>query len=274
MAPRLGWLPTPWGAIPLYAWGLSVGLGWVAAWLLTARLLRGQRHLPPHLVEAWLPAGLGALSGAWGLGAVLSLPAALPLDPSSIGALLGALLGALGWLRRRGLRVGPALDALAPGALLAAALVSLGCWFHGCHFGPPLPASAPRWLTALGDVPGLPAHLPASTSGARHPVPLYLTAGLLGGSGWLAHRLHCHPRTARRDGDLLRTALCLWAGLRLAAAPLRLAVTKEPLPTTILASTDALGAALLALFALASRRGEPTRPPGSDQGGPSPSASP
>ncbi len=216
MAPRLGWFPTPWDVVPLYSWGLAVGLGWVSAWWVTARLVRGQRHLPHRLVEAWLPVGLGASIGTWGLGAASTLPFQRPLEPSSSGAVLGALLAGGWWLRRRHASLLASFDALVPGALLAAAFAACGCWLHGCHFGVPLPDSAPRWLIALGALPESSRPPAFRAAAGLHPLPLYLASVLLAASLYAACRLRRVPRLTRHEGASLRGALLLWAVLRVA----------------------------------------------------------
>ncbi len=268
MWPDLARAPGPFGPVTVHGWGLMAGLGWMLGWMLTAALRRGQRAAPTGVLDAWLPVGLGALGGGWGLGALLATMGGGPLAPSSSGALLGAVLGLALGSRGQPIRVhAEVADLLAPGIALAGALVSVGCWLQGCHFGIPLPEGGPGWLAAAGRFPSgstafgmlrAQGALPAAAAATMplHPVQLYLGAGLLLLSLTATRRLHCLPSARRAPGSTASRAALGWAVLRLAVSPWR-----HPLDEARLAAglpVEGLGALLVALLVTLTVRRLPT----------------
>jgi len=265
MWPKIASAPGPFGPVTVHGWGLMAGLGWMLGWGLTAVLRRGQRAAPPGVLEAWLPVGLGAMGLGCSLGALLAAAGAGALAPSSSGALLGALLGLAFWGRGRSPRArAEAADLLTPGIALAGALVSVGCWLQGCHFGSALPPGTPPWLAAAGRFPpeatafqvleALGALSPeAASTMPLHPVQLDLAAGLLLLSLAAARRLHCLPGAWRTPGSTAWRGALGWALLRLAASPLRHPSSEMRLAALV--PVEGLGALLVALLvALAVRR--------------------
>lgn len=145
------------GPVTLYTFSALVNLG------VAAGLVWLYRQAPAQHKTAWLDLGLAATAGGLA-GARLAYVAVNasyyanhPLEALWIwqgglawpGAALGAWLGA-GWLaRRRGLALGPALDALAVPIMLLSALTWGGCLAAGCAYGAEVaPGELPAWLVS------------------------------------------------------------------------------------------------------------------------------
>lgn len=135
------------GPLALRWYGLAVLAGLLAGLWLAGREAQRKR-LPEGLIAdlaVWvIPGGLlGArllhVIGRWP--SYLANPAAaLALTEGGLaiqGALLGGLLAGALALRRRGLRLGPVVDAVAPGLLLGQAIGRIGCLVTGDAVGMP-----------------------------------------------------------------------------------------------------------------------------------------
>jgi prolipoprotein diacylglyceryltransferase len=229
-------VPTPWGDLPFYAYGLSLGVGLVAAWYLaraSAKRLNtdGEAMALPVAVAAF-----GAIIVSWlGRGLLEALGGGGP-DGFGFhgGAFSGpfALAGALGaaalLARRMELPVARTLDALAPSVALAYTADALGHYLHGTAFGLLLPEGAPELVRQLGTFPrwvlsgdrlGSPAYLhhllhfsermtsEAAASLPVHPVQLYDVAlGAFVGAAAFAS-----ARPSVRAGTLASLVACALA---------------------------------------------------------------
>jgi phosphatidylglycerol:prolipoprotein diacylglycerol transferase len=145
------------GPVTVYTFSALVNLGVAAglAWLYW--------RAPAQHKTAWLDLGLAATAGGLA-GARLTYVAVNagyyanhPLEAFLIwqgglawpGAALGALLGAAWLARRRGLALGPLLDALALPLALLSALTWGGCLAAGCAYGAEVaPGELPAWLVS------------------------------------------------------------------------------------------------------------------------------
>lgn len=158
-------------ALPSAPLALLLGV-WAGAWLAERAAPRGQAEAVSTLAMLMLAAGLVCARLAYAA-RFLAIYAADPLsllspNPASLdlwAGLAGAALGGLAYGWRRGLRLWPTLDALAPGLALLAVAVGLA------HL-------------ASGDAFGAPANLPWSIwlwEAWRHPTQLYelIAAGLV-----------------------------------------------------------------------------------------------
>lgn len=135
------------GPLALRWYGLAVLAGLLAGFWLAGREAQRKR-LPEGLIAdlaVWVIPG--GLLGARLLHVIDRWPsylanpaAALALTEGGLaiqGALLGGLLAGAVALRRRGLRVGPVVDAAAPGLLLGQAIGRIGCLVTGDAVGAP-----------------------------------------------------------------------------------------------------------------------------------------
>jgi phosphatidylglycerol---prolipoprotein diacylglyceryl transferase len=217
-------VPTPWGSIPLYAYGIALGAGLVVSWYVALAAARRLGSDGDEVARPFLAALLGATiagvlgdaivegmrgtDGAFALhGGAFSGPFAL------VGAVTAGTLGA----RRAGGDPWRLADVAAPclGVLYAANAV--GHYLHGSAFGRLLSSGAPGFLRALGTFPrwelpgdriGSPAYVHhllafpeemfgrAAESMPVHPVQLY--DALLGAAVAMIAYHRVRPETPQR----------------------------------------------------------------------------
>ncbi len=161
MAPVVFHLATPFGFVPVYSYGILLGLSLIAIWYFLLYVGVRKEHFNRSLAATSLVAATcGALVGArvlyWALNGEADGVSAWALGSGGLhglGGIGGGLLGAYLYLRRRGVPVLAWADAVAPSLGLGAFLTEIGCWLHGSGFGTVLATSAPRWLKRLGTYP-------------------------------------------------------------------------------------------------------------------------
>ncbi|MFO0697213.1 MAG: prolipoprotein diacylglyceryl transferase family protein [Polyangiales bacterium] len=247
MHPILVHVPTPWGAVPVYGYGVFLGLALLAGWYLSLHLAERDDRDASLVGDGFLVAVLAGLVGgrlAYVLvhpGTVRSFREAFAIHGGGmvgLGSIGAGLLALLAFARYRGARPLVLADLYAPAFAAAAVLVRGGCYLFGCCFGRLLPEHAPRLLAKLGTFPrveeggslvGSPAYLHHLAThpermplGARaslpvHPTQLYeIVLGLaVFGAVMVVHRRR------RFDGQTLTVALFLHAVVRLAVEPFR-----------------------------------------------------
>lgn len=192
------------GPFPLRAYALAILTGvFLAVWITSRRYERlgGEADTVMDVALVAVPAGIVGAR----LYHVVTSPEAyfgpqgnLALIPQvwrgGLGIWGGVAFGTLAavwWLRRKGLRVAPFADCVAPGLLVAQAVGRLGNWFNQELFGRP---TALPWGLEIDAV-----HLPAGYAPGTlfHPTFLYEMLWNLAGAAflvWLGRRL------AARDG--------------------------------------------------------------------------
>ncbi len=160
MHPVVFVLPTPWGEIPFYAYGLALGAGLVAAWYLARASARRLGEDPDVMAAPFAAAALAAIVlgglGGWLRATIVGVPAPTGFHGEAFSgpfALAGALASAALLAHRRGLPVVRVLDALAPCLALAYVADAAGHYLHGTEFGVLLPDGAPGLLESLGTFP-------------------------------------------------------------------------------------------------------------------------
>jgi phosphatidylglycerol:prolipoprotein diacylglycerol transferase len=252
--PTLFHLKTPFGAVAVPAFGVSLALSVLAGWYLVRR---DERFRAEPLARLYLLAVVVAFFGAR-LAYLLGTPRAVRsgFDVIAIfdGGLsaFGAVVAALALLplvaraeraERISLTAPAFADALAVPGLVAGAIVALGAYLAGASFGRLLPAAAPGFLRALGTFPRSAVHedavgrfpegppvlvhqlhayaerldVDAAASLPVHPVQLY-EAALLAVAALAAH---LYAREPRRAGHVAALGLASYALVRLATDPFR-----------------------------------------------------
>ncbi len=165
MHPILVHLPTPWGVVPIYSYGVMLGLSLIAAWYFVMRMGAAKEGLDRELMaNTFIVTAVSAIVGSRVLYILTNLD---ELDTAakwfSVGGGLVAYGGFLGgflasWLYLRTKRV-PLMawaDVVAPTLGLGLFLTRIGCYLYGCDFGARLSGDAPRWLASLGSFPRWP----------------------------------------------------------------------------------------------------------------------
>ena len=163
MHPVLFEIPTPWGPVPIYSYGVMLGCSLLAAWGLVMRLgARAENLDPERMANAFLATAVAAIVGARGL-YVLTNPEEfthpgqwLALRSGGLvayGGFLGGFVGSWIYLRRQKISLLAWADVVAPSLGLGLGLTRIGCYLFGCDFGRPLGEGAPAWLKAAGTFP-------------------------------------------------------------------------------------------------------------------------
>ncbi len=166
MYPILVTLSTPWGALPLYSYGVTLGLGCLLAWYLVMR--RGVRRFglrKPFLATGFFLSLVTVIVGAR-VGYVLTHMHQLDhpshwfaLHAGGLSLYGAVILGLLvSWLycRTQHVPLRVWLDIIAPAVAWNVVLLSVGNWLYGSNFGVLLSDHAPRWLRLLGRFPQWP----------------------------------------------------------------------------------------------------------------------
>ncbi len=150
------------GNLPIFSYGVMLGLALLAGWFLTLRLAPSAGLSKDTVANGFLVAALFALVGArllyvltnldkFGtLGAMLNLRSG---GYSLYGGLFGGIFGSWVCLRSHEISVLRWGDLVAPSLALGLVLGRIGCYLFGCDFGTRLREDAPGWLQRAGTFP-------------------------------------------------------------------------------------------------------------------------
>lgn len=164
MHPVLFEIPTPWGALPIYSYGVMLGTSMIVAWYLVMHLGEKREGMQrEQMANAFITTAVFAIVGSRVL-YVLTNPDEFH-DPMrffalregglvAYGGFLGGLLGSWVYWRRKNVSLLSWADVVAPTLGLGLGFTRIGCYMFGCDFGAPLAADAPPWLKSLGTFPG------------------------------------------------------------------------------------------------------------------------
>lgn len=153
------------GSLPIFSYGVMLGLSLIVGWFFTLRLaggVQGDALSKDVVANTFLVAALFALVGARLLYVLVNLDEFHSLGDvvnlrrggyTAYGGLLGGILGSWVALRSREISVWRWGDLAAPSLAIGLVLTRIGCWLFGCDFGSRLPDGAPAWLQRLGAFP-------------------------------------------------------------------------------------------------------------------------
>lgn len=163
MHPILVTLPTPWGKLPIYSYGVMLGTSLIIAWYIIMWLGSRKDGLDREVMaNCFIATAVSAIAGARILYIFTNLhefhtfSQLFALRSGGLvayGGFLGGLLGSWGFLKLKKVPLAPWADAVAPTLGTGLLFTRIGCYLYGCDFGKPLSASAPGWLKALGTFP-------------------------------------------------------------------------------------------------------------------------
>lgn len=160
-----------WESLPIYSYGVMLGLSLVAGWYIVLGLMRRQNpetdtarreEYMRHMADCYVFTAFAAVAGSRVLYIITNLSefptlwSMLKLRSGGLvayGGFLGGLVGSIVYLRSKGYALWPWADAAVPSLGTGLAITRLGCYMYGCDFGRPLPASAPGFLKRLGSFP-------------------------------------------------------------------------------------------------------------------------
>ncbi|RZI95982.1 MAG: prolipoprotein diacylglyceryl transferase, partial [Rubrivivax sp.] len=166
--PLPGW-ELPWlgkvMALPIYSYGVMLGLSIVVGWYLTLGLAKRDGLPPEEMANNYVFTALMAIIGSRVLYVVTnpdefkSLADIFALRRGGLvayGGFLGGFLGSWLYLKTKKLPLLPWADVAVPSLATGLMITRIGCYLFGCDFGKPLTASAPAFLQRLGTFPHWP----------------------------------------------------------------------------------------------------------------------
>ncbi len=152
----------PWESLPIYSYGVMLGLSLVVGWYLVLGLTDRQGLPRDKMADCYVFTAFMAVAGSRVLYILTNLQefptlwSMLQLRSGGLvayGGFLGGLLGSIIYLRRNGFSLWKWADAAVPALGTGIMITRLGCYMYGCDFGRALPANAPGWLKTLGSFP-------------------------------------------------------------------------------------------------------------------------
>jgi len=163
------------GPLPIYSYGVMLGLSLVVGWYLTLGLAE-RDGLPKELMaNNYVVTAIAAVIGSRILYIVTnlnefdSLRAMLDVRKGGLvayGGFLGGFVGSLVYLRANRIPLLPWADVAVPSLASGLMITRIGCYLFGCDFGKPLSQTAPAWLQKLGTFPHWPEDLIPNSVGS------------------------------------------------------------------------------------------------------------
>lgn len=151
-----------WQSLPIYSYGVMLGLSLVVGWFLVLGLTEKQGLPRDKMADCYVFTAFMAVAGSRVLYILTNLSefpdlwSMLQLRSGGLvayGGFLGGLLGSIVYLRRNGFSLWKWADAAVPALGTGLMITRLGCYMYGCDFGAPLKPGAPGWLQHLGTFP-------------------------------------------------------------------------------------------------------------------------
>jgi phosphatidylglycerol:prolipoprotein diacylglycerol transferase len=166
-------------SLPIYAYGVMLGLSLVVGWYLTLRLAEQDGLPKTTMANCYVVTALCALAGARLL-YVLTNPdefqsigdvfAVRSGGLVAYGGFIGGLLGSWAFLYPKKIPLLAWADDAVPSLAAGLVLTRIGCYLFGCDFGQRLGDGAPQWLKTLGTFP----HWPVGTLASGDGSPAYI----------------------------------------------------------------------------------------------------
>jgi phosphatidylglycerol:prolipoprotein diacylglycerol transferase len=163
------------GPLPIYSYGVMLGLSLVVGWYLTLGLAERDGLPKETMANCYVVTAIAAVAGSRILYILTNLNEftldqqtheALPFGQViaglfamrkgglvAYGGFLGGLAGSYFFLRQHKLPLLPWADVAVPSLASGLMITRIGCYLFGCDFGQPLKANAPAFLKKLGTFP-------------------------------------------------------------------------------------------------------------------------
>jgi phosphatidylglycerol:prolipoprotein diacylglycerol transferase len=165
--------------VPIYAYGVMLGMSLVVGWYLTLPLAEKDGLPRETMANCYVVTALAAIAGS----RVLYI-ATNPEEFKSIwdlfalrngglvayGGFIGGLVGSWAFLAPKKIRLLAWADDAVPSLASGLLITRIGCYLFGCDFGKRLPEDAPRWIKALGTFP----HWASGTLASGEGSPAYV----------------------------------------------------------------------------------------------------
>jgi phosphatidylglycerol:prolipoprotein diacylglycerol transferase len=163
------------GSLPLYSYGVMLGLSFIVGWYLTLGLAEKDGLSRETFANCYVITAICAVVSSRllyvvtnlddfdGLGDVLELRSG---GMVAYGGFVGGFLGSWVYLRWKHIPLIPWADVAVPSLASGLMITRIGCYLYGCDFGRPLSATAPEALKHLGTFPRWSAALPDAAAGS------------------------------------------------------------------------------------------------------------
>lgn len=173
----------PIGSVPIYSYGVMLGLSLVVGWYLTLGLAERDGLPKEVMANNYVVTAVAAVAGSrilyilTNLDEFDSLPAMLDVRKGGLvayGGFLGGFVGSLLYLRQQKIALLPWADVAVPSLASGLMITRIGCYLFGCDFGHTLSKTAPAFLQKLGTFPRWEAGLIDAQNGAPSGSPAWL----------------------------------------------------------------------------------------------------
>lgn len=150
------------GNIPIYSYGVMLGLSLVVGWYLTLGLAERDGLPKETMANNYVVTAIAAVVGSRVLYIVTNLnefdtfASMFAMRRGGLvayGGFLGGLAGSFFFLRRHRIPLLPWADVAVPSLASGLMITRIGCYLFGCDFGKPLSEGAPGFLKKLGTFP-------------------------------------------------------------------------------------------------------------------------
>ncbi len=165
--------------LPLYSYGVMLGLSLVVGWYLTLTLAKRDGLPQETMANCYVVTALAAIVGSrvlyvlTNLDEFHSVPDMFKVRLGGLvayGGFLGGYLGSWAYLKAKRIRLMPWADVAVPSLASGLMITRIGCYLFGCDFGKRLSDTAPSWLKSMGTFP----HWPAGTVDSGDGSPAYI----------------------------------------------------------------------------------------------------
>jgi phosphatidylglycerol---prolipoprotein diacylglyceryl transferase len=149
-------------ALPLYSYGVMLGLSLVVGWYLTLTLAKKDGLPQETMANCYVVTALAAIVGSRVLYVLTNLDEFHSVADMfkvrlgglvAYGGFLGGYLGSWAFLKSKRINLLPWADVAVPSLASGLMITRIGCYLFGCDFGKRLPDGAPHWLKAMGTFP-------------------------------------------------------------------------------------------------------------------------
>lgn len=176
MHPILFRIPLPGGgSLPLYSYGVMLGLSFIVGWYLTLGLAEKDGLPRETMANCYVITALSAVVASRLLYVLTNLSdfetfwEVFEIRSGGMvayGGFLGGLFGSWAFLRWKGIPLIPWADVAVPSLASGLLITRIGCYLYGCDFGQPLKETAPAFLKTLGTFPKWTDEITKDTSGS------------------------------------------------------------------------------------------------------------
>lgn len=148
--------------LPIYSYGVMLGLSLIVGWYLTLGLAERDGLPKETMANCYVVTAIAALVGSRVLYVVTNLDEFQTFADVfamrrgglvAYGGFIGGFLGSWGYLASQRMRLMPWADVAVPSLASGLFITRIGCYLFGCDFGKRLPDGAPGFLKTLGTFP-------------------------------------------------------------------------------------------------------------------------